>query len=430
MVPQGAGLKNSSVGEMEMHKVHVCFLKMLRASLREEALTEAMDLSEEEWREIQELASIHKVLPMIFEAAYQLPELTALPEFGVRKRNVFQQVMTQSMKTRDYLMLSKHLEKSGVTPLVVKGIICRNLYPQPDHRPSGDEDVLIPAAQFDACHSAMEAFGMQTRETGERLETEYEIPYFKDGSPLYIELHKYLFPPESEAYGDLNRFFEGVFDRAVTETIYGVPVRTMEYTDHLFYLICHAFKHFLHSGFGIRQVCDIVLYANSYGNRVDWQKLLDNCREIRADVFAAAVFRLGENHLTFDRQKACYPEIWSSIAVDEMAMLEDLLSGGVYGGVTATRRRSSNMTLEAVASEKQGRKSGNGVMASLFPSAKKLEGRYTYLKKHPYLLPVAWCHRIVKYKNDTGKNKESHVLEAMKIGNHRIELMRQYGIIK
>lgn len=413
-----------------MDKVYECFLETIRASLRKEVLTEALNLSPEQWRRLQELAIAHKVLPMMFEAVYQLPEFTALPEFGTLKRTVFQQVMNQSVKTRDYLKLSKHLEESGITPLVVKGIVCRNLYPQPDHRPSGDEDVLIPAAQFHACHSAMEAFGMHTRETGERLEEEYEIPYFKDGSPLYIELHKHLFPPESEAYGDLNRFFEGVFDRAVTETIYGIPVRTMEYTDHLFYLICHAFKHFLHSGFGIRQVCDIVLYANSYGSRVNWQKLLENCREIRAERFAAAIFRLGENHLTFDREKACYPEIWSGIAVDETAMLEDLLSGGVYGGATMSRKHSSNMTLEALEADKQGKKSHSGLWASLFPPAKKLEGRYPYLKKHPYLLPAAWCHRIAKYRRETERTEDDSAWETMKIGSQRVELMRQYGIIK
>lgn len=35
----------------------------------------------------------------------------------------------------------------------------------------------------------------------------------------------------------------------------------MNASDHLFYLICHALKHFYHSGFGIRQVCDILLFA-------------------------------------------------------------------------------------------------------------------------------------------------------------------------
>lgn len=32
-------------------------------------------------------------------------------------------------------------------------------------------------------------------------------------------------------------------------------------TDHLLCLLCHAYKHFLYAGFGIRHVCDIGIFA-------------------------------------------------------------------------------------------------------------------------------------------------------------------------
>ena len=73
-------------------------------------------------------------------------------------------------------------------------------------------------------------FGMQTMES--KLSDAYEVLYRKAGSPLYIELHKHLFPPESDAYGDMNRFLEGVFDRAIPEEIQGNTVYTLGYTDH------------------------------------------------------------------------------------------------------------------------------------------------------------------------------------------------------
>ncbi len=50
---------------------------------------------------------------------------------------------------------------------------------------------------------------------------------------------------------------------------------------------------------------------------------------------------------------------------------------------------ATNMTLDAVAADKNGKKAGNTVLKSLFPSAKKLEGRYPYLKKYPFLLPIS-----------------------------------------
>lgn len=342
-------------------------------------------------------------------------------------------VIMQTQKTGEFEPLYRYLRESGICPLVVKGIVCRNIYPNPDYRISGDEDLLIRPEDFRKCHDLLHEYGMQTSEQdmdAEELESVYEVPYGKKGSLIYIELHKSLFPPESEAYGDLNRFFANVHEDAIDIRIDGTDIRTMGYTDHLFYLICHSFKHFLHSGFGIRQVCDIILFANEYGDAIDWEKVLRQCREIHADLFAAALFAIGEKYLTFDPGKAHYPKAWREISVDETDMLMDLLDSGIYGNANMSRKHSSNMTLDAVAADKNGKKAGNTVLKSLFPSAKKLEGRYPYLKKHPILLPIAWTDRILKYRKETVAGGDNAAADSVKIGNQRIELMKEYGIIK
>ena len=408
------------------------FLKIMKASLAGKQAALEREISSNEWETLFKLAGIHNVLPMFYEAVYASPSLRqAEPPFlpGI-KRQVWQQVMLQTRRTGEFLQLNQALQEAGVKPLVVKGIICRNLYPQPDHRQSSDEDVLIPEEQFAACHQVMADFGLCAPMNEAEMAAAYEIPYRKAGSPLYIELHKHLFPPESDAYGDLNRFFAGVFHRAIPEEIQCQTVYTMAPTDHLFYLICHAFKHFLHSGFGIRQVCDIVLYANAYGSQIDWALVLEHCKEIRADKFAAALFQIGSKYLVFDPEKACWPYAWQQIAVDELPMLVDLLSAGVYGGADMSRKHSSSITLDAVAAQKQGRKAKHAVLTSAFPSAAKLEGRYPYLKKHPWLLPVAWCSRLWTYSKETKNARDNNAADALKIGSERIELLKAYGILK
>ena len=64
----------------------------------------------------------------------------------------------------------------------------------------------------------------------------------------------------------------------------------------------------------------------------------------------------------------------------------------------------------------------------LFPAPGKLERRYPYLKKHPYLVPAAWADRILKYRKEIGRDNQA--MESVRIGNRRIELLRQYGIIQ
>lgn len=406
------------------------FLQALAAALKHEKTAWETAFPAQDWLGLFECAEKHHVLPMIYEAVYDCPaarelDLAFLLPF---KRRTIQQVTLQAIKTGAFLQLYAHLQKAGIQPLVVKGIVCRALYPDPDARVSGDEDVWVQSEQFSACHEALLAFGMQPAEPEKDIETAYEVAYGKPGSPLYIELHKSLFPPDSEAYGNLNRFFAGAHDRAAVVSVQGAAVSTLNSTDHLFYLICHAFKHFLHSGFGIRQVCDIALFANAYGDGIDWPRLLAQCTEIHAEKFTAALFHIGEKYLGFSPEKACLPPQWTEIAVDETALLEDLLSGGVYGAADRNRLHSSTITLNAVAAQKQGGKAKRNVLKTVFPSAKALSGRYPYLKKYPFLLPAAWGDRLLKYRKETAAGNGA--AESIRIGSQRIELMKQYGILK
>ena len=410
-------------GEKVMDRVDEIFLQILRKALHNEQLCGLEFMQDHEWSKIIQLAEIHNLLPLVYQVIY---DHAIMKQMEGLRREVRHLVTLQAMKTDEFLRLYSRLTEQDCKPLVVKGLICRNLYPTPDLRFSADEDILISKEQYDACHQLLVEAGLSTElEDSQRLK-DYEVPYHKKDGALYIELHKSLFPPESDAYGDWNRFFEGAEKRAVE--IDGVW--TLCHTDHLFYLICHAFKHFLHSGFGIRQVCDIVMFANAYGKQVDWQQIYQNCCEIHAEHFAAALFKIGQKYLTFDPEQAAYPDVWKNIEIDETNMLEDLLSSGVYGGSTMSRKHSSNMTLEAVSADKQGRKAGVSLKNSLFPSAKSLESRYPYLKNHPYLLPCAWFSRILKYGWEQKGKANNSAVESLKIGSERVELLREYKVIK
>ena len=407
-------------------------LEAFRCFLNGKKVTWEEGLSAEDWQTLFRLCQHHQILPMIYDTVYACPAFGTCPPETVQmiKTQVIRQVMMQSRKTEEFLQLYIKLLEQNLTPVVVKGLICRALYREPDYRCSGDEDVLIPKEQFKGCSEVFAANGMEMLEPDMNPDEEGEVPFYKVGGMLHIELHKELFSSESEAYGNLNSLFEGVFDRKIQEEIHGMPVYTMCHTDHLLYLILHAFKHFLHSGFGIRQVCDIVIYAEAHGAEIDWAYLLEKCREIHADVFTASLFDIGKKELSFDPEKACYPEIWSSIEVDGSDLLEDLLEGGVFGDSSMSRKHSSNITLQAVTEDRKGKKAGASLIQSLFPDRKYMERTYTYLKKYPFLLPAAWASRIRNYLKESKNMGRNDAMESIEIGNHRVDLMKKYKIIQ
>ncbi len=407
-----------------MKKIEEIFLKSMKASLLQERVTDTFSL--EEYEELFQLARIHSVLPMVYEAVSRnIPaEWKSEPIITGAKNETIRTVVLQTMKTKEFLRLYTKLLEEGIQAMVVKGIICRNVYPQPDYRLSNDEDIQIDAQLYPKAHQVFTDFGMITQE--ENRDSVYEVPYITMESPLYIELHKTLFPPDSEAYGELNRYFENV--EKITMNIEGVAITTMAYTDNLFYLITHAFKHFMHSGFGIRQVCDVIMFANTYGSMVDWHRLYQQCEEIHALNFSRAMFQIGQAYLVFNPEKANYPMEWAEEKVETDLFLEDLLEAGVFGDSSMSRKHSSTITLDAIEADKAGRKK-KGIRSSLFPSASSLQSRYPYLEKHPYLLPIAWTNRILKYHAETKNHSEDDAKSAIEIGNKRIKLMKQMGIV-
>lgn len=251
-----------------MERAEQLFVETVSASLENKSVSWKEPLTLNEWQRIFYLAESHHVLPMVYETVFRCDAVKKTMQKESRnllqfyKRMTMNLVMLQTIKTQEYLELVQFLQKKGIWMLTVKGIICRELYPKPDYRISGDEDILVDKTQFEKCHKALLEFGMKPVKKGINIGTEYEVSYMKSGSPLYIEVHKSLFPPESEVYGDFNRFFMRSAENPARILVEGTEIFTLDYTEHLFYLICHAYKHFLHSGFGMRQVCDIIMYSN------------------------------------------------------------------------------------------------------------------------------------------------------------------------
>ena len=62
-------------------------------------------------------------------------------------------------------MLFDKMRQNGLTPLIVKGIVCRDLYPNPDLRTSNDEDLYIPRDQFGKMDEIFAGRGIYERRT-------------------------------------------------------------------------------------------------------------------------------------------------------------------------------------------------------------------------------------------------------------------------
>lgn len=412
-----------------MTETEKIFLRALAAGIHGRG--GAAGLCDELWRDgafdkVMSLAAHHKVLPLVFDTLCADAERhTARADdesFSRVRRRALRQVMCQTVQSEEFLALLDKFENVALRPLVVKGIVCRQLYPSGDLRPSADEDILVSPSELDACRAILESEGFTTCDSAQL----FEQTYSRKNGTLRIELHTSLFPPNSTAYGELNRYFADAHAHAKTVAVGTHTVHTLDCSEHMLYLILHAYKHFVHSGFGIRQLCDITLFAERFDGEIDYAFVAAACRELSADYFAAALFTLCADCLALE------PEVSRRILshfggrVEFDSLLCDILASGIYGNSEESRLHSGNMTLDAVESDKSGRsaRTRHLRLSALFPPIERIRERYPYLKRRPYLLFAAYIERAVSYLK-----RVSHPLESAEIGSRRVELLREYKII-
>lgn len=403
------------------------FLKILESFMHNKKYCMPEDF--QEMQELCQLAGKHKMMAAVYEQI-RLSSVFNKKEYEQIslgwKRAAVRDVMFQIQRTEGFFMMYEKLCEAGLRPLVVKGIVCRNLYEKSDYRISADEDILVPKEAFEVCDKIFLQEGF-VRENLNPKQLPYEISYIHPQRGVHIELHLSLFPEESGAYGHLNDEFLNVFENCICEEIQGKKIWTLSPTEHFLFLICHSFKHFLHSGFGIRQVCDMVMMAEHYGNCIDWRILQKTLARLNMETYWQALMKMSKEHLGFSCEKAVCPMDMQNDEIDYEPLLYDLLDGGIYGDSTMERKHSSNITLAAAKSGKKD--TAASIKNSLFPEFSYMKKQFEWLEKYPWLLWAAYGIRIVRYIKYSPK-EEKQEQNSVQIGMERVELLRKYNIIK
>lgn len=409
-----------------MEKTNLEFLSLLKSSLKNEKYDgEKIDF--EDLVYIYKMSEIHHVVPMIYNAAYNedfFKECDANFQ-AMFKSSAFRYIFSQIQRTNHFLEVYKKLSEKNIKILVFKGIIFRNMYNNPDDRISSDEDILIKKEDYEKVKEFFLSEGFEFIDKGE------ECAYFSKSTGLCIEVSTSLFSHESKAYGHLNKLFEDVFEKSIKINIDKIDILTLSHEQHLIYIVFHNMKHFLTGGFGIRQVADFSKYIETYGEYINWEKFWLDLKDLNYDTFALNLIEISLKYLGFNDDKITYPDNITSFDelknsqkyyINSESLINDILDAGVFGASTMDRKHTALMTLDAVEDKKKSNR-----LKAVFPNVNYLKDNYTYLQKYPILLPVAWGQRILSYLK---KNKTSSYINTMELGKQRIELLKEYKIIK
>lgn len=398
-------------------------LTALRAALRGQTAVLPDFETPEEAQRLYELACAHRVQALVLEAMPQKLRQQLPPELLESWRQQAKSLCVgQTLRSAAFSQVYEQLTRAGVTVLVMKGAICRSLYPQPCLRPSSDEDLLVMPEQFDAALALLQQIGFHPlrQEAGDA----FEIGLI-DRQGLYLELHKSPFDPDFAMTAPLAETFSTVWQRAVPVQTETGSLLSMSAHDHMLYLLLHACKHMVYSGFGIRQVCDIALWAERFGAQIDWPLLWQQLEAVRALTFGRTVLAIAAQQLGLEPDRAGFSPAQEQ-ALPTGPLLEDILQSGIYGSSSESRLHSAGVTLQAVQASRQEKCAS--LLPTLFPDLHAMQQRYEWLYRAPVLLPVAWVCRLLRYARQSNRSDQS-ATQTLQLARQRKALLQQLGLL-
>lgn len=396
------------------------FLKILRRifdSQKELLLEEPVD-----WAFLSNTARKQNLLPLFFEVAVMLEGYQNSKVYEKDQLDTFAMVTAQIQRSNAFVEIYKKITAHGIFPIVMKGIVCRQLYGElGEHRPSGDEDILVKVKDFRKVREILEQehYVCSVPDITEKeLEHIQEVSFYNPEQMLNIEVHTNIIGNESDERVRMNRLFQNVHEHGLIIPLYDVDIKVLAPTESLLFLILHAYKHFQNRGVGIRQVIDIMLYYREYEHEIAMGNLRNALRVCKAERFWMDLLYIGNKYLGLYEGKpewSCNPE----------ELLQDMIRAGVFGGRDKADHIAANVNLAAEdGSGRQGKL--YTLFRAVFPTKRVLITGYPYLKEKPWLLSVVWVKRWIKFVRYTGKDVWKLSSEILQKSSARREIIKKY----
>ncbi len=282
--------------------------------------------------------------------------------FAICKKAQVMAVYRYEQLNFELQQLTNVFEKAQIPFLPLKGSVLREFYPEPWMRTSCDIDVLVHKEDLNRAIETLQnecgykEFGRTTCDIA-----------FATNSGCHVELHFNLI---SEMFANgAHKILENIWDYAVLKENHQY---CFVLSDDMFYYyhIAHMAKHFENGGCGIRPFIDLVVLDNLPSCDKQKRDLLlkkGNLLEFaNASRTLSKVWFLGQNHTELTMQMEAF-----------------LIFGGAFGNM---------QNHVAVWQQKKGGKKGY-FWSRIFPDRKFMSIHFHYVKKHKWLMPVAYVHR-------------------------------------
>lgn len=297
--------------------------------------------------------------------------------------------------------LSANLSNAGIDHMILKGIEFSKYYPSELLRTSTDIDFYMTGKNAERVAKTLESRGFVRTDYGE-----YEISLAK--KPYnHIELHSNFEALTKEQ----TRLFKSMVESAQYKKNHR---KSFDDEGNLVMALLHLYKHFSHSGAGVRMLLDINMILKK--SNIDRNAFEKKITDIGLNKFFNSVCEISD-HL-FDGK-----ELDSRL----IPALEFFLNSGTFG------TNDTYLTINAAKHSGKTSKMKNYLKSEVGFSNENIKKKYPLAKKYPVLLPYFHIHRVVSglvHKGDVvGRVRtESKVVTSDDGEKRLVEVMELMGI--
>lgn len=366
-----------------------------------------------DWEELLRLADAHAVSAVLCDIFL---EYKGIPEYIVQRIQKSAQVTVLSNYRLLFLTkyLTEYLMEHGILAVTLKGASTASLYPVPEYRKSGDVDLLI-AVQADCVRAAelLQQAGFHMEEYQSAL---HHIE-MRSMDGVSVELHSLLAEPFENQR--INRYLESLLPEYQTHLVENMSwgVRLYEPCEayHAFYLLLHMLQHFLREGFGLKNLCDWVLFWNREIDEAQKRRFAKLVEESGTGKFARVLTAVCVRYLGLEKGRVAF--LMTEPVREDMALsfLQEVLEAGEFG--TAQEDRMVAMP-------------GTGIAAYVQEFQHQMHLNYPRAGRVIFCWPLLWGLTLGRFLYNNRKLHRAPVRRILKKAGRRSVLVEQMELFK
>lgn len=284
------------------------------------------------------------------------------------RSRIMHSVMRTGVQVTELKKIEERFEEKQIACQPMKGSRMKFFYPTPEMREMSDIDILVRQDCMEQAAAELADMGYELSQAIKHHDIYHKKPF------MVIEVHRAMY----DKTVDYNQYeyFKNL-SKAVLREGYSY-LYDFGTEDFYIYMIAHMAKHFYTMGCGIRNLLDIYIYLDKFGETMDRLYVDKELKTLGLYEYTKHMEKLADIWLNGAEGEEFYDQLFAY-----------MLDSGIYG-------KDENGIWNKFCEEKMKDKEVSRLQLKMwywFPPLHYMAEYYPWLEEYRFLLPCAWLIR-------------------------------------